>query len=153
MSVTLETGMVLIGRRTDEWAINYPPAGNYWRCWQCYNGTHVNDFILIYNGWPIIGNNWYYAGPFYTVEEADVYNFDEGNPCGNFNDYGTGDSNIGGGSGWSGTGVEGGGLRFVFINPPQGVIPEVSDVTYNGVPFEGATITYKDTTLPITLGG
>lgn len=155
MSITLETGLVLVGKRDDAWAQLNPPTGTHWRCWQCDFGNHVNDFIMIFEGWPIIGNNWYYAGPFLTAEEADAYEFDGNNPCGNFSDYGTGDSTTGGGGGYSNEtgGVNGGGLRFIFTNPPQGVIPEIAEVTYNGEPFVGANITYRDATLPTSLGG
>lgn len=152
MSIKLRTGLVLAGARSDTWAIQNPPSGSYWRCWQCNNGTHVNDFILHFDAWPIIGNNWYYAGPFLTSEEADAYAFDGNNPCGNFTDVGTGDSNLGGGSGYTGDGVGGGGLRFIFTNPPVGSIPDIADCTVNGVPVD-VTPTYKSTTLPVTLGG
>lgn len=154
MSITLSTGMIIAGQRDDEWAVQNPPSGKYWRCWQCDNGTRTNDFTLIFKGYPVIANNWYIAGPFFTSEEATIYEFDGTNPCGDVTGKGTGDSTAGGGSGYTNEigGVEGGGLRFILTNPPVGAIPPLYDYMVNGEQVS-ADVTYNYVDLPTSLGG
>jgi hypothetical protein len=162
MSVTLSTGMIIVGKREDDWAIQNPPPGKYWRCWQCDNGTRVNDFILVFEWYPVIANNWYIAGPFFTGDEADAYEFDGVNPCGNVPGKGTADSATGGGSGFNnemhgngvqGIGVLGGGLRWIFTHPPIGAVPPIAEFTVNGVEIKADNVTYNYVSLPTSLGG
>jgi hypothetical protein len=110
------------GKREDEWAHEYPPTGTIWKCWKCSNQGFTTDVTNItFDGWPIFGDGWYYAGPFLTESEATSWEWDGTNPCANFSANGipqlnSASSDQGGGSG--GSGRYGGGARFYFPNPP-----------------------------------
>ncbi len=101
-----------LGSRDDQWAIDHPPDGRYWKTWTCFHGNVQNVSVVIWEGWPICPEGLYFSGPFRTEAEANAYFWDNTNPCAGAN------SGMGGGSGGAGA-SSGGGARFYYPRPPS----------------------------------